>query len=477
MFVTALLAALQTAPVPAPETVPAPAPAAVPAPAARPFRIEVVDAATGRGVPLVELETVHGALYVTDNAGVAAVQEPGLEGEPTWFHVRSHGYRVPADGFGNRGFRATVAAGGSFRYALERVNVAERLYRLTGAGRYRDSVLLGDRPPLAAPLLNGGVLGQDSVVNALYGGRLYWFWGDTERASYPLGQFAVSGATSALPADGGLDPAVGVDLDYFVDADGFSRRMCPIDGPGPVWIFGLMVVEQEGRERMAAHYARMQDLGTMLEHGIVLWNDAREVFEKAVEFPLDAPLYPRGHALKRTVDGVDWFYFTTPFPDIRVRATLDAILDPAAYEAVGGEAAGGAPRTLVDVETGAPVRTHGGSVAWNAHRGKWVMLALEHGGRSMLGEVWYAEADAPEGPWSRARRVVTHDRYSFYNLRHHPYFDDGRWLYFEGTYTAMFSGATRRTPRYDYNQVMYRLDLDDPRLQGLAAPAEGDAPR
>ena len=40
----------------------------------------------------------------------------------------------------------------------------------------------------------------------------------------------------------------------------------------------------------------------------------------------------------------------------------------------------------------------------------------------------------------------------------------GRFIYFEGTYTASFSGAKELTPRYDCNQVMYRLRLDDPRL-------------
>jgi hypothetical protein len=40
----------------------------------------------------------------------------------------------------------------------------------------------------------------------------------------------------------------------------------------------------------------------------------------------------------------------------------------------------------------------------------------------------------------------------------------GRVIYFEGTYTAEFSGNTDPTPRYDYNQIMYRLDLADGRL-------------
>jgi hypothetical protein len=62
--------------------------------------------------------------------------------------------------------------------------------------------------------------------------------------------------------------------------------------------------------------------------------------------------------------------------------------------------------------------------------------------------------------------VVTHDNYSFYNPRHHPHFDEdgGRRIYFEGTYTHTFSGNHEATPRYDYNQVMYRLDLADERL-------------
>ena len=37
-------------------------------------------------------------------------------------------------------------------------------------------------------------------------------------------------------------------------------------------------------------------------------------------------------------------------------------------------------------------------------------------------------------------------------------------IYFEGTYTREFSDAPVATPRYNYNQLMYRLDLADPRL-------------
>lgn len=42
--------------------------------------------------------------------------------------------------------------------------------------------------------------------------------------------------------------------------------------------------------------------------------------------------------------------------------------------------------------------------------------------------------------------------------------EGGRIIDFEGTYTATFSGNKDPTPRYDYNQVMYQLDLTDKRL-------------
>lgn len=464
---------------------------ALPAIAQRPppFRIAVVDDVTGRGVPLVELETVHAVRFVTDSNGLCAIDEPELLGRRVFFHVRSHGYELPADGFGYRGFACEVVRGGSHEVRLPRVNVAERLYRVTGAGIYRDTVLLGEDPPIAQPLMAGGVFGCDSVVNAIYRGRLWWFWGDTNRAAYPLGNFEVTGATSALPQDGGLPPGVGVDLDVFVGDGGFARAMSPIDGPGPVWIFGLMVVDDGGGERMLAHYARMKDLGTRYEHGIVEWDDEAERFVKCVEFPLATRLHPTGNPVRVVDADGDWFVFPSPYPVVRVAAQRDAIVEPDAYQGFVFDTtteewdwrAGAQPltpdqaleqpaaqwMTLRDIETGEPIRAHGGTVFWNAHRGRWIAIVLELFGRSTLGEVWFAEADTPLGPWGFARRIVTHDEYSFYNVKQHPYFDEdgGRVVYFEGTYTATFSGNDQRTPRYDYNQVMYRLDLDDPRLE------------
>ena len=206
-------------------------PRGIPAAGARPpFAIEVVDEQTGRGVPMVELQTTSSVRYYTDSAGLVAFDEPGLMGKRVFFGVSAHGYEFPPDGFGIRGVVLETKPGGSARLKIKRINIAERLYRITGQGIYRDTVRLGRKPPIAEPLLNAEVTGQDGILNALYRGKLYWFYGDTSRLSYALGNFSMAGATTELPEK--IDPAVGFDLNYFVGKDGFARPMAPIEGRG-----------------------------------------------------------------------------------------------------------------------------------------------------------------------------------------------------------------------------------------------------
>ncbi|WP_147871208.1 hypothetical protein [Stieleria maiorica] len=478
------------------------------------FAIQVVDDVSGRGVPMVELKTVNDVRYYTDSAGIVAFDEPGLMDQTVFFHVSSHGYEFPKNGFGYRGTRLKVQPGGTVTLKIKRLNIAERLYRITGAGIYRDSILAGRPVPIAQPVLNAQVLGSDSVVNAVYNGKLFWFWGDTNRPSYPLGNFDVPGAVSRLPSDGGLDPEVGVDLQYFADQDGFAKPMAKLPGDGPTWINGLITLRDDGnkgRERMFAAYVKIKPPLTVYQRGLAEFDDASNRFEKRMSFAIDAPLFPFGHPFVHEDDGVDYVYFADPFPIVRVPATADALMDLSQYQAytcltqgsrvdafeversAGEPVFGWKPDTipftpqlqnrlvkaghldsdqglfrLVD-EQNRPVTMHRGSVAWNVSRDRWVMIGVQHAGTSMLGEVWYAESEHLTGPWINARKVVSHRQYSFYNPKQHPVFakDDGRVIFFEGTYTATFSGNDDPTPRYDYNQIMYKLDLSDPRL-GLA---------
>ncbi|OXL87904.1 hypothetical protein BCV73_15700 [Paenibacillus sp. SSG-1] len=481
-----------------------------------PFMIKVVDAETGRGIPLVELKTTNNILYYTDSAGVVAFDEPGLMDTTVFFHMSSDGYEIPADMFGNRGQAVEVTPGGSVTLQMNRVNIAERLYRVTGQGIYRDSLLLGLNTPIQQPVINGLIMGQDSVQTIEYNGKLYWFWGDTDRPAYPLGNFRTTGATSELPQNGGLDPDVGVNLEYFTKEDGFAKSMVPTlpDGGNMAWIFGLMTAKDStGKERLLTGYTTLNP--DIVARGILVFNDQTEQFEQAVQFPSkDDWRHPGGQATYYEENGKGYWLFTEHrIPNLRVAASYDAITDYTQYESftclTPGAAYDGAntslerdqngklvwgwkkntpvltqdqekeligfglikaddPRyyQLKDADTGEEVSLAQSSVEWNDYRQRYVMIGQQVMGKtSVLGEMWYAEADSPQGPWTNAKKIITHNNYTFYNPAQHKFFfkDGGRVIYFEATYTNTYTDHTP-TPRYNYNQVMYKLNLDDPRL-------------
>ena len=492
---------------------------------AAPFAIHVIDDVTGRGVPLVELKTTANVVYVSDSNGVVAFDEPGLMNQKVWFAASSHGYELPKDGFGLRGRALEVTPGGSATIKIKRINIAQRIYRVTGAGIYCDSVLVrrgspdpAEKPtlglpavPIDQPLLNGKVVGSDSVQTAIYGGKLRWFWGDTLRPAHPLGLFHVPGAVSELPERGGLPADKGVNLKYFVGDDGFARATCQMPGDGLTWIQSVTTVtDAGGKEALLGFYMKVRAPLSVYRHGICRWNDKNESFEHAVDVPEQSPIVPLGHTFIYKDDKTKYVYFGDPFPVARVPATAEQFLDLSQYEAftcltpgsrVGehkierdadGRLVWGWKKNTSPVDAmsepgfvnvgllkpeecrfrtvdaeGQHVVAHRGSMNWNDYRKKWIAIFTEYFGTSMIGEIWYAEAESPTGPWTKAVKIVTHDNYSFYNPLHHRYFDadGGRVIYFEGTYTHTFSGNDYQTPRYDYNQVMYKLELDDPRLR------------
>ena len=140
------------------------------------FQITAVDRQTGRGVPLVELRTVNDVRQYTDSNGVVAFDEPGLMGQDVFFFVSSPGYEFPKDGFGYRGKTLHVVAG-------ECVNC-------NSSGPTLPSGCIGSREPTFMPTACSSadtrrspnrvstpqVVGQDSALNAIFQGKLYWFW-------------------------------------------------------------------------------------------------------------------------------------------------------------------------------------------------------------------------------------------------------------------------------------------------------------
>lgn len=437
-----------------------------------PCRLEVVDKQNGWPVPLVQLRTTHQVTFVTDNAGVIALDAPELMGRETWFDVSGHGYEVQKDGFGYRGVRLKPEAGKTLRVQVVRTNIAKRLGRSTGAGIFAESQKTG-RDLDWRDGSGGNVFGSDSVQNAVHRGKLFWAWGDTVVPHYPLGIFDMSSATTELRPLTSFEPPLRLKLDYFTDDAGRPRGVAKMPGRGPTWVSGYVSLpDKSGAPRLCGSYMKIRNHLEVYEWGLCVWDDAAEKFNplrvvwtKSERSP-KPPAVPDGHPVFwKDPRGREWVLFGNPLPLLRCPATFEAWQDPATWETLQPQP------SLRSAQDAKAVKPHSGSIAWNAFRKRWVTVFMESFGKpSAFGELWYAEAAAPTGPWGRTVKIVTHDNYTFYNPRLHPEFTPtpSPILIFEGTYTSEFADRPVPTPRYNYNQILYRLDLDDPAL----APAQ-----
>jgi len=390
-------------------------------------------------------------------------------GRETWFEVIGQGYEVAKDGFGYRGVRLTPKPGMKLKVEAERTNLAKRLGRLTGAGLFAESQKLGLEPNWP----ESGVLGCDSVQNAEHNGRLFWVWGDTTLARYPLGIFNGTGATTAVRPLNSFEPPLRLNFDYFRDDHGLPRGMAKVPGEGPTWMTGFASVRDRiGQPHLVASYMKIKPPMEAYQLGLAIWNGTafetlRIVWTKSGESPKPPPI-PEGHPIIWTnAAGEPWLLFGNPFPNLKCPATYEAWQDPSQWQPL-------TPQKRVAAAGGASaVEPHSGSIAWNPWRKRWVSIFMQRFGQpTAFGELWYAEADSPTGPWGPAVKVLSHDHYTFYNPRLHPEFTPGASpvLLFEGTYTIQFSDNHQPTPRYDYNQVLYRLDLDTPALAPARSP-------
>lgn len=430
--------------------------------AIEPCRIRIIDDENEWPVPLVELKTTHKMRLVSDNAGVIAFDVPELMNVACWLHVIGHGYSVNTDRFGYRGVRVVPRPGGSLTIRVNRELPAKRLGRITGGGLFAESQKLGDE----SAWIEQRILGCDSVQNAIHNGKLFWSWGDTVLPNYPLGRFHMIGATTALQPLESLQPPIRLRYDYYTDDHGTPRNVAQMPGEGPTWLGGFISLpDQHGRPRLVATYSKIRPPLTEYEKGLCVWDENAGRFEKLQQLWTTTKQHPKpppaplGHpVLWNDSHGEQWALFGDPFPALKCQATFEAWNNPDSWEEL-------TPQPSVLSRDGTTrVKPHRGAIAWNEFRGKWVAVFTQlYGETSALGEIWYAEADAPTGEWTNAVQVVTHDKYSFYNPQLHPEFTpaDSPILLFEATYTRTFSKNSEPTPRHDYNQVLYRLDLDE----------------
>ena len=445
--------------------------ASSPAFSTEPCRIEVVDKQNGWPVPLVQLRTTHNAVFVTDNAGVIALDTPELLGREVWFDVLGHGYEVKQDGFGMRGVRLKPEPGRTLRVEVNRTIIAKRLGRATGAGIFAESQKLGRE----LDWRESGVFGSDSVQNAVYRGKMFWAWGDTLLPHYPLGIFDMSSATTEVQPLKSFEPPLRLKLDYFRDKTGRPRGVAKMPGSGPTWVSGYVSLpDKTGAARLCGSYMKIRNHLEIYEWGQCVWDDAAEQFDqlrvvwtKSEQSP-KPPTVPDGHPVFwKDATGKEWVLFGNPLPFLRCPATFEAWHNSTTWEVLTPQP------SLANAASDNTVKPHSGSVAWNAFRKRWVTVFMESFGKpSAFGELWYAEANAPTGPWGKAVKILSHDNYTFYNPRLHPEFTptNSPILIFEGTYTAEFADRPVPTPRYNYNQILYRLDLDDPALASAQKP-------
>lgn len=433
--------------------------------AAQPCRIHITDAENGWPVPLVELRTTHNVRFVSDNAGVIALDLPECMGRETWFTVKGHGYDAKADGFGFRGVRLVPEPGKTLEVRVTRTNIARRLGRITGSGLFGEAQKLGEHTDWR----DGGVFGCDSVVNAVYRGKMFWAWGDTTLPGYPLGVFEASSATTSITPLKEFSPPIKLPYTHFTDTSGKPRGVARFPGPGPTWLFGYVTLpDKSGAERLVATYSKIRNHLEVYELGTCVWDDAAESFKQhRVLWHKDKstakrPPAPDGHPSFYTdASGKRWVLFGNPLPALRCPANFDAWADTNTWEVL-------TPQPTLTTTNGNIIKPHTGHIAWNTFRQKWVTVFNEFGGKpSTLGELWYAEAIDPLAGWGKAVKILTHDNYTFYNPRLHPEFTptNSPVILFEGTFTAEFANKPEPTPRADYNQVLYRLDLDDPGLK------------
>jgi hypothetical protein len=246
--------------------------------------------------------------------------------------------------------------------------------------------------------------------------------------------------------------------------------------------------------------------------GIMRWSNTLSRFEPLATFvdpksPCNYTLFPRGcpqnqilgmytvHTLGPDADP-NYVYFGKPFVPYRVRRSVRAMTNQAAWEAYSplqsgttdgqldpngygwktnltffgqrdeaelvrqGKLANTAARMQpVDIEGGKfgacdwgdrPALGNG-DVQYNRKLKKYVMIASKAmhpcGKESTYGEIWLSLSENITGPWTLTQRVATHATTgtSCYNPLQLPFFneDGGTWIYFACTITSAFSYRTK----------------------------------
>src|SRR5205085_5912333 len=173
----------------------------------------------------------------------------------TWFDIVGHGYEVPKDGVGMRGVRLKSEPGKTLKVAVNRTIVAKRIGRVTGNGLFAESQKAGREMEWR----DSDVFGCDSVLNAVYRGKMFWAWGDTTLANYPLGIFDTLSGTTAIQPLQTFEPPLKLKFEYFTDAKGKLRGVAKMPGDGPTWITAYTSLpDRKGTPHLVGSYMKIR---------------------------------------------------------------------------------------------------------------------------------------------------------------------------------------------------------------------------
>ncbi|KAJ3430280.1 hypothetical protein M0812_23282 [Anaeramoeba flamelloides] len=486
--------------------------------------IRFIDKKTQNGIPLVCLTTTNDQNYYTDSDGYIAFYEPGLMNTKVYFHIKSDGYKYPKDFFGYEGVSIKTVKGGSTEIGLERTMIAERIYRVTGQGIFRDSILLNKEEADYPPIISQ-VMGLDSVQTTIYRNKMYWFWGDTNRVSYPLGNFSTTGATTRPDLDLSQVPPL---FRFFEGKDGFVKGLIPFPKNGLKWIDSvatLPITQKRKKEQLIGFYLYTPNSAnenkSIKEQGLILWNDKSHQFEIITTYEDNSCLFPTKPACisngariaqlhYEKGDQKTYLYLGYPFAVYRCKPSLKSISisrnwasftcfqEGSRYDSFKIERDGNGnviwgwkkntvPVTqsvqewlfrennlepeqrywnIFDPESGKRLLSQSGTMFWNNYKKKYISIIQQLNGTSFLGEIFYLDSNSFHGPWKNPIKIITHNKYSFYNVFHHHRLDKekGKIIFIEGTFANTFSQTKHPVPKYNYNQIMYQLDLSDKRL-------------
>ena len=477
------------------------------------FVFQFVDIETGRGIPLVELELENGLKLVSDNDGHVTIVSPDLFGQKVRFRIEGHGYTTQTrDFWGHESVTCHIEPGQNRRIELKNLFPAHRLYRVTGAGRFNHTLIAGKKPtfPPGAGIF-AQVIGQDSIIAVPWLDRLWFFYGDT------LGlngyNFSASCATIPMPDSGVYDPEVGIPLEYLCEQNGFARRMIETGKKGFTWIEYVLPVQHRQRPLLLAKYVQHATLERVEEAGFAILAPNSESFKVVKRWPGTIG-HKCTHPHPAKLSGrpgyllFPWEFCAEPLEEILAedRHMVHTCLIPASsaekpgsfvefqgqklqverdkkgqvvydWKKGGVAVVGDLRRQLVArkllqpsetsfapilLDNGQHISAFNGAIAYNHHKKCWISICQGYN----PGEIIYSESDRPTGPWAFARKIAAFSGYNLYNPIIHPWFakNNDRTIFFEGTYTNFFSSSPDKTPEADYNQVMFKLDLNRPEL-------------